>query len=85
MTDPIVPTTSTTAPTTPPPAPTVDEIRLTDLEYQVACMRRALLSLGSALLAGGAPGGAGYIAWHKDEMVPPTPKPPVNPAPVPAA
>jgi hypothetical protein len=71
-------TTTAPAPTSKastPPTETADS-RLSDLEFEFACMRRALLSLGSALMSGGPPGALPYIAWHKDQMVNnPVPRP----------
>ena len=64
---------------TPPPAKTeTTESRLSDLEFEFACMRRALISLGSAVMSGGPPGALPYIAWNQDEMA-------KNPIPRPAA
>jgi hypothetical protein len=65
-------TTTLAATPTPPPA----EPEADSLEIQVACMRRALLSLGSAIMAGGPPGPQGYIAWHNAEIAKtPMPRP----------
>lgn len=46
--------------------------RVEEQGVEIAQLRRALLSLGSGLLAGGAPGPQGYMAWHNDQMAPPS-------------
>lgn len=45
--------------------------RVEALEVELETLRRALLSLGSGLLAGGAPGPQGYMAWHDHQLNPP--------------
>lgn len=50
--------------------------RVEALEVEVATLTRALLSLGSGVLAGGQPGPKGYMAWHDHQMNPPAPPEP---------
>jgi hypothetical protein len=61
--------------------------RVAEQGTEIAQMRRALLSLGSALMAGGPPGPASYVAWHANEMKPPAEasSPPVVSSPTPAS
>lgn len=47
--------------------------RVEALEVEIATLSRALLSLGSGILAGGEPGPKGYMAWHDHQMNPPPP------------
>jgi hypothetical protein len=56
--------------------------RVAEQGTEIAQMRRALLSLGSALMAGGPPGPVGYVAWHANEMKPPAEPVASSPPPV---
>jgi hypothetical protein len=47
--------------------------RVEEQGIEIAAMRRALISLGSYSLAGGPPGGKGYLAWHEAQVNPPPP------------
>jgi hypothetical protein len=45
--------------------------RVEEQGVEIAELRRAVLSLGSHLAAGGPPGIQPYLAWHEAELTPP--------------
>lgn len=55
----------------PETAPTIEaavsqlQTQLASQQAQIQALTQALLSLGSQTLAGGPPGPAGYLKWHK--------------------